>query len=461
MSESTKPSLDSVTSIRDDGSRRFIHPASVSGRFTRARTLIGGLIMLVYIALPWIPINGHPAVFLDVLNRQFHLFGLTFVTQDLWLGFFLITGVGFSLFYITALLGRVWCGWACPQTVFLDIVRRIERIIEGDAAARRKLDESPWTANKTIRRGASRLALGLFAFIVAHVFLSYFVSIPLLYKMMTQSPGEHWGAFVFMFAMTFALWFDFSWFREQFCIILCPYGRIQSALTDDDTLNIGYDELRGEPRGKKGTTTGDCIDCRKCVQVCPTGIDIRHGLQLECIGCAGCVDACDGVMEKLGRAPGLIRYDSFNGLKKKPRHIIRPRIIFYTVLLGIGVLALTLALSRFQSLGVSMNRLSSAAYFLDGPDEMTIRNQFMVRIMNKRHAAMDCKIEIINPPAGLDVAGIEKAYSIAPESAETVALIMRLPRANFKKDIPLKVRISTADGKSTVERTMTFLGPKL
>jgi cytochrome c oxidase accessory protein FixG len=461
MTESTEPSLDAVTTIRDDGSRRFIHPNSVSGRFTSARAMVGVLLLLMYIALPWIPINGHPAVFLDVIHRQFHLFGLTFVTQDLWLAFFMITGVGFSLFYITALVGRIWCGWACPQTVFLDIVRRIERWFEGDAAARRRLDDSAWTGNKTLRRGGSRLAFGLLAYVVAHIFLSYFVSIPHLYEMMTTNPGEHWGAFIFVFAMTFALWFNFAWFREQFCIILCPYGRIQSALTDDNTLNIGYDELRGEPRGKKGTTTGDCIDCRKCVQVCPTGIDIRHGLQLECIGCAACVDACDSVMAKLERATGLIRYDSFNGLKRRTRKIIRPRIIFYTVLLGIGVIALSLALSRFQSLTVSMNRLSAAAYFLDGPDESTIRNQFLVRIMNKRNATMDCKIEVLNAPTGLDVAGIDKTYSIPAESAESVALIMRLPRANFKTDIPLKVRISTIDGKAGVERTMTFLGPKL
>jgi cytochrome c oxidase accessory protein FixG len=460
MSQQTTPSLDSVTTIRDDGSRQFIHPASVSGRFTRARSIAGLILMVVYIALPWVPINGHPAVFLDVLNRQFHLFGLTFVTQDLWLGFFAITGVGFSLFYITSLLGRVWCGWACPQTVFLDIVRRIERLIEGDAPARKKLDSERWTGRKTLVRGGSRLALGVFAFLVAHVFLSYFVSIPHLYEMMTHNPAEHWGAFIFVFAMTFALWFDFTWFREQFCIILCPYGRIQSALTDDNTFNIGYDEKRGEPRGKKGVAAGDCIDCKKCVQVCPTGIDIRHGLQLECIGCAACVDACDGVMAKLERKPGLIRYDSFNGLKGKPRRIIRPRIIFYTVMLGIGMIALTIALSRFQSMTVSMNRLSSAAYFLDGANEETIRNQFMVRIINKRNAAADFKIEIQNPPAGLEVGGIEQHYNIPAQGAETVAMIMRLPRANFKMDIPLKVKISTLDGKSSVERTMKFLGPK-
>ena len=461
MPEQTTPSINSVTTIRDDGSRRFIHPANVQGRFTRARMIVGLLIMAVYVALPWIPVNGHPAVFLDVMNRQFHLVGLTFVTQDLWLGFFVITGVGFSLFYITALLGRVWCGWACPQTVLLDIVRRIERIFEGDAPARRSLDEASWTANKTLRRGGSRLMIGLFAFLVAHVFLSYFVSIPHLYEMMTHSPREHWGAFVFMFAMTGMLWFDFAWFREQFCIIMCPYGRIQGALTDDNTLVIGYGEKRGEPRGKKGAATGDCVDCKKCVQVCPTGIDIRQGMQLECIGCAACIDACDGVMAKVGRDPGLIRYDSFNGLQRKPRKIIRPRIIFYTVMLLVGVGALSLALSRFQSLTVSMNRLSSAAYFLDGPDEMTIRNQFMLRIMNKRSAATDYVIEVLNPPAGFDVTGIEKPYTIPAESAETVTLIMRLPRANFKKDIALKVRILSADRKSSIERTMTFLGPKI
>jgi cytochrome c oxidase accessory protein FixG len=418
-------------------------------------------LLAVYFALPWIPVNGHPAVFLDVIHRQFHLFGLTFVTQDLWLGFFVITGVGFSLFYITALLGRVWCGWACPQTVFLDIVRRIERVCEGDAQARRRLDSSPWTLDKTLRRGGSRLAIGLFAFAIAHLSLSYYVSIPYLYEMMTHSPGEHLGAFVAMIAMTAALWFDFAWFREQFCIILCPYGRIQGALTDDNTLVIGYDEKRGEPHGKISAASGDCVDCRKCVQVCPTGIDIRQGMQLECIGCAACIDACDSVMDKVGRDRGLIRYDSLNGIKRKPRRIIRPRIIVYTVLLCAGIVALGLALSRFQSLSVSMNRLSSAAYFLDGPDEMTIRNQFMLRIMNKRHAAMDCKIEVLNAPAGLEIGGIEKVYHIASETAEIVALIMRLPRANFKRDIPLKVRISSLDGKSSVERTMTFLGPKI
>ncbi len=345
--------------------------------------------------------------------------------------------------------------------MLLDIVRRIERIFEGDAPARRSLDEASWSANKTLRRGGSRLMIGLFAFIVAHVFLSYFVSIPHLYEMMTHSPREHWGAFVFMFAMTAMLWFDFAWFREQFCIIMCPYGRIQGALTDDNTLVIGYDEKRGEPRGKKGAATGDCVDCKKCVQVCPTGIDIRQGMQLECIGCAACIDACDGVMAKVGRDPGLIRYDSFNGLERKPRKVIRPRIIFYTVMLLVGVGALSLALSRFQSLTISMNRLSSAAYFLDGPDEMTIRNQFMLRIMNKRSAATDYVIEVLNPPAGFDVTGIEKPYTIPAESAETVTLIMRLPRANFKKDIALKVRISSADRKSSIDRTMTFLGPKI
>lgn len=247
----TTPTLESVTTIREDGSRRFIHPAGVHGRFTTWRAVFGLLVLLTYVALPWIPINGNPAVFLDIAHRQFHFFGLTFVMQDLWVAFFLVSGVGFTLFYVTALLGRVWCGWACPQTLFLDTIRRFERWIEGGAPEREKLDRMPWTLEKTLRRGTKQVVFALFALLIAHVFLSYFVSLPRLYQMMRHSPGENWSSFLFVFLIAAALWFNFAWFREQFCIVICPYGRLQSALIDNDSLVIGYDTKRGEPRGKK------------------------------------------------------------------------------------------------------------------------------------------------------------------------------------------------------------------
>jgi cytochrome c oxidase accessory protein FixG len=456
-----EPSLDSVTTIGDDGSRRFVHPATVVGRFTRARALAGLLILALYIALPWIRINGHPAVFLDVMNRQFHLFGITFGLQDLWLGFFAITGLGFALFYLTALLGRVWCGWACPQTVFLDVVRRIERWFEGDATARRKLDAQPWTAAKTLRRGGSQVAFLLFAFVVAHVFLSYFVALPQLYEMMTHSPREHWASFVFMAAVTAGLWFNFSWFREQFCIILCPYGRIQSALTDDDTMVIGYDEKRGEPRGKKGTAgAGDCVDCRRCVQVCPTGIDIRHGLQLECIGCAACVDACDAVMEKVGRARGLVRFDSLNGLQRKPRRILRPRIVMYTAFLVAGMGALALALGSVKAVNITTTRLSGAAFFLDGPRMDSIRNQFLVRVLNKRNDAADFTLRFSNAPEGLNVSGVGEKLHVAGQGSESLMVVLRMPVADFHGEFPLELQVLNAEGAQVANRTLSFLGPK-
>jgi cytochrome c oxidase accessory protein FixG len=453
------PTLDAVTTIAEDGSRRFIHPATVKGPFTRWRSVAGAILLAIYVALPWIHINGSPAVFMDVLQRQFHFFGLTFLVQDMWLGFFLLTGLGFGLFYVTALIGRIWCGWACPQTVFLDVARRIERWFEGDAPARRRLDAMPWSSEKVLRRGAAQLAMGLFAIGVAHVFLSYFVSIPALYKMMTHAPGENWGAFVFMALATAALWFDLAWFREQFCIIMCPYGRIQSALTDDNTMVIGYDAKRGEPRGRKGTTEGDCIDCRRCVQVCPTGIDIRQGLQMECIGCAACIDACDDVMAKIKRKPGLIRYDSHNGLQGKPRKIIRPRIIMYSGMLLLGMIAMAIAFSGFRSAAAILTRLPGPVYFLDGEKQDSVRNQFILRVLNKRTQPASVRVEISGAPASLSVSGIDETLVVPPTGETNIPLVLRLPRSDVTSELPLKVRILNPAGAVIAEKKLTFMAP--
>jgi len=370
------PTRNSVVTIRSDGSRPFLFPADSRGRFTRARRLSAFGLIAFYLSLPWIKINGYPAVFLDVADRRFHLFGVTLAAQDLWLLFFVITGLGFSLFFVTALLGRVWCGWACPQTVFLDhVYRRIERWIDGDPIRRRALELAPLSAGKVFRRGIKHTLYLLVSAAIAHLFLAYFVSIPDLWAMMGAAPGEHWSLFVFMAVFTGALYFNFAWFREQLCIVICPYGRIQSALTDDHSLVIGYDAKRGEPRGRGQRTedggqrtegasfqgagpairplssalcppssvfrppssvSGDCVACNRCVHVCPTGIDIRHGLQMECIGCTACIDACDEVMTRLHRPRGLIRYDSQSAFAGRPTHWLRPRTLLYGVLLLVG-----------------------------------------------------------------------------------------------------------------------------
>ena len=451
-----EPNLDSVTSINEDGSRNFIHPADVRGRFTILRAISGWILIAVYALLPWIPINGNPAVFFDIEHSQFHLFGLTLVFQDLWLGFFIITGLGFALFYITALFGRVWCGWACPQTVFIDqIFRRIERLIEGDAAARRRLDASPWSNEKMIKRGAKLAIFFLISFAIAHIFISYFVSLPRLYEMMLHSPGDNWSLFLFVFAMTAALLFDFTWFREQFCIVMCPYGRLQSVLIDNDSVIIGYDKKRGEPRGKAGAQgAGDCVDCHRCVSVCPTGIDIRQGLQIECIGCSNCVDACDEIMEKLERPKGLVRYDSMNAFAGGKTKFLRPRIFLYTALLVLGATVATISISSFKPATVTLVRMTGAPYYLmDGG----VRNQYLVRIFNKQTHPQKFRLRVSKGPASMTTSGIEQPIEVEPLGEQKIMLVAMLPAKQAHGPFQFEVEVS-ADNFSTL-KSVPFLAP--
>lgn len=453
------PTLESLSSIHADGSHRTIHPADVSGRFTLWRKLSALLLLAIYAALPWIPINGYPAVFLDVQQRRFHFLGLTLATQDLWVGFFLITGLAFSLFYITALFGRVWCGWTCPYTVFLEhVYRRIERWTDGDATARRQLDAAPWSAAKVFRRLVKHSLYLLISALIAHLFLSYFVSLPKLYAMMQGPPTQHLAAFGMVLFLTGCLYFAFSSFREQFCVIICPYGRLQSALTDDHSVVIGYDRQRGEPRGKAGSTSGACVDCRRCVQVCPTGIDIRQGLQLECIGCAACVDACDDIMLKLKRPPGLVRYDSQAGFEGKRTRWLRPRILLYTGLLFLGVAAFAVSALQITPLRASAVRMVGAPFYAaDGK----IRNQFLVRVINKRNSPGRYRLELVGDvPADLHVTGLTEELHLGPLVEDQKTLVTSLPEAAFKSPFKFRVKVTDLDRGTTAEtRQMEFLGP--
>ena len=457
------PTLDSLSTIHADGSRQFVHPSDVHGPFTRWRRIAALALLVIYIALPWIPVNGFPAVFLDVQERRFHFFGLTLATQDLWIGFFLVTGLAFSLFFVTSLFGRVWCGWTCPYTVFMEqIYRRVERWIDGDGAAQRRLEDAPWTAPKIARRVFKHGVFVLISAVIAHIFLSYFVSIRALYEMMQHSPAHHAKAFGVVLFLTGALYFSFSWFREQFCIILCPYGRLQSALTDDDSIVIGYDKKRGEPRGKATVEkpAGDCIDCRRCVQVCPTGIDIRNGLQLECIGCAACVDACDDIMTKLKRPKGLVRYDSYVGLQGGQTRLIRPRTILYTVMLMVGAIAFAFAATRISPLRASVVRMGGASFYVDSG---VIRNQFQLRIINKRNAESTYKIELVGDvPDSLKIIGVAQTITLPPMGEDLKTLVLTLPQADFKEHFKFRLKVTDiALGHSNDTRVMEYLGPDL
>ncbi len=453
-----KPSRESVTTINQDGSHYTLHPADVKGIFTFGRRFFGVLLLAVYVLLPWIPINGFPAVFFDLAKHQFHFFGLTFLAEDLWIGFFLLTGLGFGLFYVTALLGRLWCGWACPYTVFLEhLYRRVERLIDGDSSNRRRLDVAPWSFGKAMRRIIKHSIYIAISAALAHIFISYFVSIPGLYQYMTQSPVNHAKAFGVMLFLTFALYGSFAWFREQFCIIMCPYGRIQSALTDDDTVIIGYDEKRGEPRGKKADSdAGDCIDCHRCVTVCPTGIDIREGLQMECIGCAACVDACDEIMVKVDRPKGLVRYDSMNGLAGKKRKFLRPRIFLYTGLMLIGMSVLAIFLSGLHTTKMEITRMPGQPFYVTETD---VRNQFEIQVASKKNIPTEILTKAIDLPDGAVIIGLEEPIHPGPLGKVKKTFFVSIPKDKYTGEFRVTISSSVAPGDYSITDTVEFLGP--
>lgn len=331
-------------SFDEVGDRVKIYPAAVTGHWRTRRTQVHFILVFVFLILPWIKINGHPAILLNLPERKFAFFGLTFWAHDLPLLFFVIASTALGLIFVTALWGRVWCGWACPQTVFIDAIYRwIEFKIEGNHLERRRLDQSPTTFASIFKKSLKWFVFLIVTMVVTHSFLAYFVGPDRILKMIQTSPRENWESFLVIAFMTGILLFNFGWFREQFCIIMCPYGRLQSALVDERSLGVIYDSKRGEPR--KGIPSenpqGDCISCFKCVAVCPTGVDIRRGFQMECIQCTACIDACDEVMEKIGKPKGLIRYGSaselFENLKiNSSRLRIRPLLYGLILLTLIG-----------------------------------------------------------------------------------------------------------------------------
>ena len=452
------PTVDTVTTIRADGSRRDIHPADVHGRFTSFRRLAAWVLIAIYLLLPWIPINGAPAVFLDVAERRFHFFGFTLAAQDMWLLFFGVSGLGFGLFFLTALFGRLWCGWACPQTVFLEhVYRRIERWIDGDATQRRALAAAPAGAAKALRLVAKHALYFLVALLITHLFLAYFVSLPRLWLYMHEAPGENWTAFLFVFVAAGLLYFNFAWFREQLCIVICPYGRLQSAMTDDHSLVIGYDTKRGEPRGKLGTPdAGSCVDCNRCVQVCPTGIDIRQGLQLECIGCAACIDACDEVMTKVERPKGLIRYDSFVGLGGGRTRWLRSRTLVYGALLLVGAAVATYAFSTVRPANFLVYRMTGSAYFVDKAD---VRNQFLVRIVNKRSVPATFTVHADGLPAGVAQNGFRAPVTIPAMGEEVGPLVITAGRSGYHGPFHFTVTVQDEARTFELSRQVEFMGP--
>jgi cytochrome c oxidase accessory protein FixG len=431
----------------------------VKGRFTRARHVVFAVLGAILVFLPWLRIAGRPALFLDVPERRFFLFGAAYNAQDFWLAFFLASGLLFALLFVTTVLGRVWCGWACPQTVFLEgAFRPIERWIEGPRNERMRRNAGARDAGYWARKIAKHVLFVGMAALIAHAFLAYFVSIPSLLEMVQRSPAEHPTAFAWVSVVSAALYGNFAWFREQLCLIVCPYGRLQSILTDDDSLMVGYDAKRGEPRakGKDRTQVGACVDCDRCVTVCPTGIDIRNGLQLDCIGCTQCIDACDEVMDKLMQPRGLVRYDSLRGLRGEPRRWIRPRVGAYVALGVVGASVAGFAMHRRTPFEANLVRMHGMPYVVAGDD---VRNTFELHMVNKQDHALELHLRA-EAPVGVELA-LPETIVLAPLENRPTTIVVHGPRAAFTDDALITVvETSVGPDASELRETAALLGPR-
>lgn len=457
------PDLDTVYTINADGSRNFLHPADVHGRFQVRKNVLFALLLLIYAGVPWIPVGGHPAVHIDLPGRTAYLLGNTFTNQDFYLLFFLVSGVGFGLFVVTSLWGRIWCGYACPHTVFLEgVYRKIERLIEGPRDVRIKRNLGHLTPDKAWRKGVKHGVFLALAFVNAHVFVAYFIPPGELLHAMTGDPHEHWSAFLWVTVWTGLLYFNFAWFREQLCLIVCPYGRAQSALVDSDTLIIGYDGQRGEPRSRRTEEGGDCIDCFRCVAVCPTGIDIRNGLQMECVGCANCIDACDEIMDRVGRPRGLIRYDSQHGFEDgKRRGILRPRVLAYAALGVLGLAVFTGSMLARTSFEVHVLRARGMPYTLESGE---IRNVYNLRIQNKGEGNAVYLLAADSEPGTAASAPPELVLAnprleVPSLGDATTSVIARLARSDYTDGFPVTISVTDSATGRTSRAELTFRGP--
>jgi cytochrome c oxidase accessory protein FixG len=398
-----------LSTLNRDGTRRWLRPRVSPGRFLRWRRVVAWLLIALFTALPWIKVGGLQSVLIDVPARRLTFFGALFLPTDTLLLMLLLAGIFVLIFLVTALFGRLWCGWACPQTVYMEFVYRpLERLFDGAPGSRRRGGPAAGGV-RTVLKYAVYLLVSL---LLAHTFLAYFVGVERLFAWMQHSPFEHPTAFLVMAATTGLMMFDFCFFREQTCIVACPYGRLQSVLLDRHSLIIGYDRRRGEPRGRlrrsaagngEAAPKGDCVDCHLCVVTCPTGIDIRDGLQMECVGCAQCIDACDAVMDRIGRPRGLIRYTSGSAMERGRWRLLRPRVILYPLLLLAISVTFGMVLAARAPADVTLLRGGGRPYAKLPSGE--IQNDLRIKIVNRTREPRRYEIGV----TGIDGARIHAA----------------------------------------------------
>ncbi len=466
MSESNDEQIDqesfrdSLSIVEKSGKRKWIYPKEPKGRFTNARNVFSGILLIILFGTPFITVDGHPLMLFDIINRQFILFGFAFGPHDFYLlGLAMITGIVFIILF-TAVFGRLFCGWVCPQTVFMESVfRKIDYWVEGDHKDQRRLNESNWSGEKLFKKGMKYLIYFVISFLTANMLLAWIIGIDALENIVIEPVSEHVAGFTAMMLFTGLFHWIFIWFREQACILVCPYGRLQGVLLDPNSIVIAYDNIRGEPRGKikrnEERSLGDCIDCNECVVVCPTGIDIRNGTQLECVNCTACIDACDHVMDKIGKPRGLIRYDSLNGIQTRNRRIFTSRVIGYSMVQVFLLSILTFFLMTRSELDVTILR-TPGMFYQEQPDEQ-ISNLYDMKVLNKSFERKVIDVRLLNIEGEIKILGDNNGVP-AQEAVLTKMFVMLDKRSITRMNTPLQIGIYS-EGKELQRINTSFLGP--
>ena len=451
----------------ENGNRLFLYPAAVKGFFRTYRTWVYWFLIAIFMILPWTTWNGQQTILMDLPNRRFTFFGATFWAHDTPFLFFPLMIAVFAIALITAVFGRAWCGWACPQTVFIDAVfRKIESLVEGNHVKQRALAKKGWDIEKVWKRFAKWTLFTLASLHISHSFFAYFVGANELVWITMGNPLNNWTLFLLVQISALILLFDFGWFREQFCIIMCPYGRFQSVLMDKHSQAVMYDEKRGEPRGKTKKDSkekfGDCINCNKCVAVCPTGVDIRNGLQLECIACTACIDACDEIMSKLGRQTGLIRYSTEAKMSGESAKNARPRVFAYAGLIVGLLLAFTYLVNTTDTLNLQVLRAIEAPYkIVNSANGKTVINHFRIHLNN--HLKQDLSLKNINSTGQVEIVSPTLPHKVGTNKDAWIHFFVKSDVALvdlYSGSIPLDLILQNENGEEILRETqISLLGP--
>jgi len=459
---------DSVGTISEDGGRNFLFPKKPSGRYTDRRQLMSYVLLAIFFSIPFIKIGGQPFLMLNVLERKFVIFGQIFWPEDFFIFVIaMITGVLFVAVFTVA-FGRLFCGWVCPQTIFMEhVFRRIEYWIDGDRNQQLRLRRMPWKGEKIRKRILKNGIFYAISFIIANFFLMYIIGKEAWWEIVSDNPANHLGGLSGMFIFSAVFFFVFAWFREQACIIVCPYGRLQGALLDRNSIVIAYDYLRGEKRGKfrksedrEAAGKGDCIDCNQCVDVCPTGIDIRNGTQLECTNCTACIDACDNIMDKTNKPRGLIRYDSENNIASGGSgKVFTGRVKAY-----VGILTVLLTLFVY----LLLSRANVEAIFLRLPgqpltkvDDDTYKNAYNFKLLNKTAEDKVYQFRPISPSEGLSLETAGESELIEVKASELAqGAVMLYLDTDQMEGMTTDIKIGVYEGDVLIDEIETsFTGP--